>query len=109
MSRFVLVKELPGGFFEYVAEVPGMLPAKRADMAAQIKEEDIGLFDAKYLAAEGYRFEELAYAEDDSRLFVPPLPFYRPRIVRRRVGALALRQAAQLTTQKRPDDIDIRK
>ena len=104
MPRVVLVKKLPGGFFEYVSEVPGMLPAQRADMAAQIREEDIGLFDLKYLEAEGYFFEPAA-CDDDARLFVPPLPFYRPRIARRRQRALAVRSQTQMVRLVGPDDI----
>lgn len=99
MKHYVLVRALGGGFFEYIANVPGMQPTQSADMAAQITEKDIVLFDRDYLEREGYRLEpaeSIGAQPDQRRLFTPPLAFYRPRIARRRGGQLAVREAAHM-------------
>ena len=104
MSHYVIMKDLPGGFCEYIAEVPGMQPTQRADMAAQIKEEDIGLFDLAYLSAEGYRLVPAAgigVQVDVARLFTPSLPFYRPRFAKRRAGQLTVRQQGNIVPSER--------
>ena len=104
MSHYVIMKDLPGGFCEYIAEVPGMQPTQRTDMAAQIKEEDIGLFDSAYLSAEGYRIvtaADIGAQDDEDRLFKPPLPFYRPRFAKRRAGQLTVRQQGNIVPSER--------